>query len=89
LLLAVMGPHVDDIALLRQTIRRCTAVLVATLAITGVSLQRPSDAGFLLVIAVGSVLYFVTEFFQLSSVAENPDDDASQPPSADEPSRDL
>ncbi|WP_336357845.1 hypothetical protein [Haloarcula sp. CGMCC 1.6347] len=62
----------DDTALLRQTIRRCTAVLVATLATLGVSLQSSSEAGFLLILAVISVVYLVVEFIKVSPPAENP-----------------
>jgi hypothetical protein len=57
----------DDIALLQQTVHRCTGVIVATLAITRVSLQHPSEAGLLIMIAVGSVLSPVTDVFQLDS----------------------
>ncbi|AAV45344.1 hypothetical protein G9463_20425 [Haloarcula sp. JP-Z28] len=61
----------DDTALLRQTIRRCTAVLVATLATVGVSLQRSSGAGFLLILAVISVVYLAVEFIKVSPPAES------------------
>ncbi len=84
-----MEPRMDDIALLRQTIRRCTAVLVATFAITGMSLQHPSEGGLLPMIVVGSILYLVYEFFQAFPAAKRPDDDSSDTPSTDEPSSDL
>ncbi|EMA13076.1 MULTISPECIES: hypothetical protein [Haloarcula] len=61
----------DDTALLRQTIRRCTAVLVATLATVGVSLQRSSGAGFLLILATGSVVYLVVGFIKVNPPTEN------------------
>lgn len=57
----------NDAALLRQTLRRCTAILVATITITGVSLQEPAEAGLLLVIAVGAIAYLVNEFVVMSS----------------------
>jgi hypothetical protein len=52
----------EDIALLQQTIRRCTALIVGTLAITGMSLQRGPVAGLLGVIAIGSVLFLLADF---------------------------
>lgn len=53
-------PHMDDTALLRQTIRRCTAVLVATLAITRLSLQWAAGADLLLLIVVAAIFYLIT-----------------------------
>jgi hypothetical protein len=76
LLLAVMEQRMDDVALLRQTIRRCTAILVATLATTGISLQRASEAGLLVIVAVGAFLYLVTEFFQVVPTADDGSEDA-------------
>ncbi|KOX92257.1 hypothetical protein AMS69_12830 [Haloarcula rubripromontorii] len=61
----------DDTALLRQTIRRCTAVLVATLAAVGVSLQSPSEASYLLILATVSVMYLAAEFIKVNPTAEN------------------
>jgi hypothetical protein len=61
----------DDTALLRRTIRRCTAVLVATLATVGVSLQNSSEAGFLLILTIVSVVYLVVEFIKVNPPAEN------------------
>ena len=52
----------DDVALLQQTIRRCTALIVGTLAITGMSLQWGPVAGLLVVIAIGSVLFLLVDF---------------------------
>jgi hypothetical protein len=71
LLLAVKKPCVDDTALLRQTIRRCTAVLVATLATVGVSLQRSSEVGLLLILAIVSVVYLVVGFIKVNPPAES------------------
>ncbi|MDQ2071683.1 hypothetical protein ACODNH_15525 [Haloarcula sp. NS06] len=67
----------DDTALLRQTIRRCTAVLVATLATVGVSLQGSWDAGFLLILIIVSVVYLVVEFIKVNPPAENPESSSS------------
>ncbi|MGB9953946.1 hypothetical protein ACOZ4F_16280 [Haloarcula marismortui] len=61
----------DDTALLRQTIRRCTAVLVVTLATVGVSLQRSSEASYLLILATGAVVYLVVAFIKVNPPAEN------------------
>lgn len=89
LLPVVLVVRMDDVVLLRQTVRRCTGVIVATLAIAGVSLQHPSEAGLLLMIAVGSVLYLVTDVFQLIPATESTDDDPVNTPSTDESSKDL
>ncbi|RLN01373.1 hypothetical protein [Haloarcula sp. Atlit-7R] len=61
----------DDTALIRQTIRRCTAVLVVTLATVGVSLQRSSEASYLLILATGAVVYLVVAFIKVDPPAEN------------------
>ncbi|RLM44490.1 hypothetical protein DVK00_08470 [Haloarcula sp. Atlit-47R] len=61
----------DDTALLRQTIRRCTAVLVVTLATVGVSLQSASEASYLLILATGAVVYLAAEFIRVNPTAEN------------------
>ncbi|WP_137682387.1 hypothetical protein [Haloarcula mannanilytica] len=67
----------DDTALLRQTIRRCTAVLVATIATVGVSLQSPSEASYLLILAIVSMVYLVVEFIKVNPPAENPENSSS------------
>ena len=67
----------DDTALLRQTIRRCTAVLVATLAAVGVSLQSASEASFLLILATVSIVYLAVEFIKVSPPAESLDGSSS------------
>jgi hypothetical protein len=69
---------VDDIALLRRTVRRCTAVLVATVATLGVSLQHPSEAGVLVVIVLVSAVYLITEFIRVNPSSEASDDERSQ-----------
>ncbi|KAA9399981.1 hypothetical protein Har1130_09735 [Haloarcula sp. CBA1130] len=61
----------DDTALLRQTIRRCTAVLVSTLAAVGVSLQSPEEASYLLILAIISIVYLAVEFITVNAPAEN------------------
>jgi p-aminobenzoyl-glutamate transporter AbgT len=66
----------DDVALLRQTIRRCTAFLVATIALTGVSVQRASEASLLVIVTVGAVLYLVSEFFPVVPSAKDSKDDS-------------
>jgi hypothetical protein len=71
-----MEQCMNDIALLRQTIRRCTAILVATLATTGISLQQASEADLLVIVAVGAFLYLVTEFFQVVPTADDDSEDA-------------
>ncbi|SEH67454.1 hypothetical protein SAMN05192561_12820 [Halopenitus malekzadehii] len=68
------GQDMDDAALLRQTIRRCTAILVATITITGVSLQRASEAGLLILIATGTIVYLVNEFFIEAPTVDDSDD---------------
>ena len=68
------GPDMDDAALLRQTIRRCTAILVATITITGVSLQRASEAGLLLIIATGTIVYLFNEFFIVAPTVDDSGD---------------
>jgi len=78
LLCAVIEPNMDDVALLRQTIRRCTALLVATLAITGVSLQRASEASLLVLIAVGAIVYLANEFFPVVVSAHNSNDGSEE-----------
>ncbi|EMA21386.1 hypothetical protein [Haloarcula amylolytica] len=67
----------DDTALLRQTIRRCTAVLVATLSTLGVSLQSPEEASYLLMLAIVSMVYLAVEFIKVSPPAENPGNPSS------------
>jgi hypothetical protein len=67
----------DDTALLRRTIRRCTAVLVATLATVGVSLQSPEEASYLLMLAIVSVVYLAVEFIKVNPPAENPENSSS------------
>jgi hypothetical protein len=69
---ALMTQSMDDVALLRQTIRRCTALVVGALAITGVSLQRGEVAALLVVIAIGAVLFLLVDF-----VVVTPDSDRS------------
>ena len=68
------GQDMDDAALLRQTVRRCTAILVATITITGVSLQRASEAVLLIVIATGTIVYLVNEFFIVTPTVDDSDD---------------
>ncbi|EMA07573.1 hypothetical protein SAMN05443574_106233 [Haloarcula vallismortis] len=63
----------DDTALLCRTIRRCTAILVATLAAVGVSLQSPGEASYLLILAIIAVVYLVAEFIRVTPTAENTD----------------
>lgn len=65
-----MGPCMEDTSLLRQTIRRCTAILVIALAITGISLQRASEPYLLSFVAVIAFLYLVTEFVAVISPAD-------------------
>jgi hypothetical protein len=67
----------DDTALLRQTIRRCTAVLVATIATVGVSLQGSAEAGYLLILAVVSMVYLVVDFIKVNPPAESPESSSS------------
>ena len=59
----------EDDGHLRRTIRRCTAILVLTIAITGISFQRPSDAGNLILIAMGAVTYLFFEFVEINSTS--------------------
>lgn len=66
----------DDIALLRRTIHRCTAVVVVTFATTGISLQRASEASLLVLITVGAVVYLVNEFFELLPPVDSSEDDS-------------
>jgi len=54
----------DDTALLRQTIRRCTAVLVATIALTGLILQPTGTGGFFLLMIMSCLLYLGNEYFK-------------------------
>lgn len=68
------GQDMDDAPLIRQTIRRCTAVLVAVITITGVSLQGASEARLLVVIATGTIGYLVNEFFTVVPTVDDSDD---------------
>ena len=68
----------DDIALLRRTVRRCTAAVVATIALLGVSLQSPGDSGFLVLLALVSTVYLVAEFVRVDPAAEASDDERSK-----------
>lgn len=54
----------DDTARLRQTVRRCTAALVAAIAVTGLALGTSKGAGelTLLLLVAGSGLYLVVAF---------------------------
>ena len=67
----------DDTGRLRRTIRRCTAVLVATCAAVGVSLQSPEEANYLLILAIVSMVYLAVEFIEVSPPAENPGSSSS------------
>jgi hypothetical protein len=54
----------NDSARLRRTIRRCTAALIAAIGLTGFGLLRGRGAGeiTLLLLILGSLLYFAVEF---------------------------
>lgn len=54
----------DDSARLRRTIRRCTAVLVTAVGLTGLAVVRGSGAGesLVLLLVLGSMLYLAAEF---------------------------
>lgn len=66
--------YMDDRALLRQTIRRCTAVLVATIALTGLVLQPTGEGGILLLVVLGALLYLGFDYFPIIPSDENPDE---------------
>mgnify|MGYP006289990269 CR=1 FL=1 len=69
----------ENVALLRRTIRRCTAILVLTVAITGISLQQPSEAGILILIAMGAVIYLLFEVVEInpsSTLSEHTSEEA-------------
>ena len=62
----------DDTAHLRQTIRRCTAVLVLAIGITGWTLAQPRDPGAIVVMVVLASLYLFNPALEMLGVA--PDD---------------
>ena len=66
----------DDTALLRETIQRCTAILVASISITGITLQRDVESGILIFIAIGSILYLAIEFLTMTPTIEDTNDNA-------------
>jgi p-aminobenzoyl-glutamate transporter AbgT len=66
----------EDVALLRRTIRRCTAILVLTLAITGISLQQASEAGSLILVAMGAFIYLVFEVVEINPAPNHSDDNS-------------
>ena len=68
-----MEIDMEDVALLRRTIRRCTAILVLTLAITGISLQQASEARSLILVAMGAVIYLLFEFVKIQPATNHPD----------------
>jgi len=49
----------DDVALLRRTVRRCTAVLVAALGVAIWAIAGIDTARFGFVLALGALLYLV------------------------------
>jgi len=62
----------DDTGRLRQTIRRCTAVLQRL-----PTLQSPAEANYVLVLAIVSMVYLAVEFIEVSPLAENPGSSSS------------
>ncbi|SDZ96873.1 hypothetical protein SAMN04488065_1476 [Haloplanus vescus] len=74
----------DDAALLRQTIRRCTAVLVATIAYTGLVLQSTGTGEMLLLILTAALLYLGSEYVSLV-----PKEDTAEPPAESSPADDT
>lgn len=69
-----MEIDMEDVALLRRTIRRCTAILVLTLAITGISLQQASEAGSLILVAMGAFIYLISGFVEIQPATDQSDD---------------
>ena len=69
-----MEIDMEDVALLRRTIHRCTAILVLTLAITGISLQQASEAGFLILVAMGAFIYLISGFVEIQPATDQSDD---------------
>lgn len=61
----------DDVDLLRQTIRRCTAVLSVVIAVAGLSPPQASDAPLLVVVFIAALLYLAWEIFQKLPDAES------------------
>jgi hypothetical protein len=82
-----MPSHMDDPALLRQTIRRCTAVLVATIALTGLILKPTDAGGLLLLVVLGALLYLGNEYITIILRNENTDGSPAESPTANEPSK--
>ncbi|MFD1586597.1 hypothetical protein ACFR9U_06355 [Halorientalis brevis] len=68
----------DDDALLRQTIRRCTAVLVATIGITGWTLMGERQAGPPLLLAFGAIVYLAAQYMDLTPTQAGTDKDSSK-----------
>lgn len=66
----------DDTSLLREIIQRCTAILVASISITGITLQRDVESGILIFIAIGSILYLAIEFLTMTPTIEDTNDNA-------------
>jgi len=52
----------DDTALLRRTLRRCTAVLVIALALVTASLDNRTTAVLAVAVAFGALLYLAGSF---------------------------
>jgi hypothetical protein len=61
----------DDTSLLREIIQRCTAILVASISITGITLQRDVESGILIFIAIGSILYLAIEFLTMTPTIDD------------------
>lgn len=79
----------DDAAHLRRTIRRCTALLVATIGFTGWTLQPSEEISLPFLLATGAILYLVYEFFLVIPDYEDTDDSSSVAPHSDETGSDL
>jgi hypothetical protein len=64
----------ENAAHLRQTIRRCTAVITVTIALTGWILHPTDEGDFLILIVLGGLFYLASESFPLIPDSEISDE---------------
>lgn len=79
----------DDAAVLRRTIRRCTAILVVTIGITGGTLASPGDGVLPFLMATIASIYLLVEFLKSLPDYEERDDGSAESTTVDDAGSDL
>jgi hypothetical protein len=74
----------DNPALLRQTVRRCTAILVAAIALTGFILHPSGNGGLLRLIVLGALLYLGFDYFPIIESSQKTVENSAESSTADE-----